>query len=223
MSEPQSTPNQGTPFGHKTQTRPLQDTRPYPYVDLLMRCKRSQGYYYIDLTTYPHVSEHGGTKGVNSTKVESETTRQHPSACVSPYGSADHLIRLEEKRRRNREPERFGGLEVDDQPELHGLLYRQVSGLGAFEDFVHISSGAVVHCREGCAIEPEPAAVHELLVAVYRGQPALCREVHDPCAVCQKQRIPQDDEGRGALLAHRRKCLIERIGLAHCQHVRLDP
>ncbi len=39
----------------------------------------------------------------------------------------DHLIRLEEKARRDSEAEGLGGLQVDDQLELHGVLHGQVT------------------------------------------------------------------------------------------------
>jgi hypothetical protein len=42
---------------------------------------------------------------------------------VTSFGSLlDHLIRPAQQRWRDREPEGFGGLEVDDQLELGGLL-----------------------------------------------------------------------------------------------------
>src|SRR5438445_628246 len=44
-----------------------------------------------------------------------------------------------------RQPERPRGLEVDDQLELRRLLDGKVSGLGAFQDLVHISSGTPIH------------------------------------------------------------------------------
>src|SRR5215468_6582608 len=56
--------------------------------------------------------------------------------------SVDDLIRPQQQRLRDGEPERLGGLEVDDQRELRGLLDRQVTGLGALEDLVDIDSGA---------------------------------------------------------------------------------
>src|ERR1043166_4285981 len=56
--------------------------------------------------------------------------------------SLDHLVRLEEQRRRHREAKGLGGLEVDDQLELRGLLYRQVGGLGAFQDLIHVVGSA---------------------------------------------------------------------------------
>jgi hypothetical protein len=46
--------------------------------------------------------------------------------------SFDDLIRPRQHRRGDREPEHLGGLEVDHEIELRGLLHRQV---------VHVSSG----------------------------------------------------------------------------------
>ena len=40
--------------------------------------------------------------------------------------SADHLVRLEEERGRDREAEGLRSPEVEDQLELHGLFYREV-------------------------------------------------------------------------------------------------
>src|SRR5438445_2462137 len=40
----------------------------------------------------------------------------------------DHLIRPQQQRLRDRQPERLGGLEVDDQLELGGLLDGKIGG-----------------------------------------------------------------------------------------------
>src|SRR2546426_7154605 len=70
---------------------------------------------------------------------------------VSPCAPlADHLIRLEEKRWGHGDPKRLGGLEVDDQLELRGLLDREVPGLGAPQNLVDIdgpTSCNVQHTR----------------------------------------------------------------------------
>jgi hypothetical protein len=47
-----------------------------------------------------------------------------------------------QERRRDREPEGLGGLEVDEQFELRCLLDRDIGGLGALEQFVD---------EDGCA------------------------------------------------------------------------
>src|SRR5262245_12791660 len=57
-------------------------------------------------------------------------------------GLLDDLIRPRQERRRDRQTERFGGLQIDQQVELGGLLDGQVAGLGAFEGAVHIAGGA---------------------------------------------------------------------------------
>ena len=44
----------------------------------------------------------------------------------------DHLVRLEQERRRDREAQGLGGLQVDDEFELHRPLHRQVPGLGVW-------------------------------------------------------------------------------------------
>ena len=47
-------------------------------------------------------------------------------------------IRQDEEVRRDGEAKGLGGLEVDDQLEVHGLLDWQIDRLGAFQDSVHV-------------------------------------------------------------------------------------
>src|SRR5216684_2054923 len=46
-----------------------------------------------------------------------------------PFSWIDHLIRPLQERRRDRQAKGFGGLQVDDQLELGGLLNRKISRL----------------------------------------------------------------------------------------------
>ena len=57
-----------------------------------------------------------------------------PMTCYR--GSLDHLIRPLQERRRDRQAEGLGGLEVDDQLEPVNLLEGQIARLGALEDLV---------------------------------------------------------------------------------------
>src|SRR4029453_460300 len=52
-------------------------------------------------------------------------------------GLANHLVRLDQERRGEHDPEGLGGLEIEDELELHGLLYWQVGRLRTLEDLVH--------------------------------------------------------------------------------------
>jgi hypothetical protein len=58
-----------------------------------------------------------------------------PDFCASVSGLLNHLIRQDEERRGERDPERLRRLAVEDQRELGGLLHGQVGRLGPFEDF----------------------------------------------------------------------------------------
>ena len=58
----------------------------------------------------------------------------------------DYLIRPRQQRRRDRQAEGLGGLEVDHQLELRGLLDGQIGGLGALEDLVDIDCGMFRRC-----------------------------------------------------------------------------
>ena len=49
----------------------------------------------------------------------------------------DYLIRQDEERRGYRDPERLGGLQVDNQRKCRRLLHRQVARPGTFETRVH--------------------------------------------------------------------------------------
>jgi len=90
------------------------------------------------------VSGHRGSEGAHLAKMGSEADPFQPAMQTSgPLAhSADHLVRLEEDDRGDGEPEGLGGLEVDDQLKFRGLLHREVSRFGAFQDLIDIRGGA---------------------------------------------------------------------------------
>src|SRR5215510_1974469 len=61
-------------------------------------------------------------------------------AALVEHGLFDDLISAKQERLRDRQAERLGGLEVDDQIKFRGLLHRQVSRLRALEDLVDVPS-----------------------------------------------------------------------------------
>ena len=52
----------------------------------------------------------------------------------------NQLVRADEHRRWDGDPERLRGLHVDGEFEMCRLLYRQIRGLGTFENLVDIDS-----------------------------------------------------------------------------------
>jgi len=63
-------------------------------------------------------------------------TRRNPSAIL-----LDDLVGEVEDRGWDRHADRLGGLQVDDKQEFGWLLDREISGLGALQDFVDITGG----------------------------------------------------------------------------------
>src|SRR2546422_9416411 len=72
----------------------------------------------------------------------------------------DHLVRLEEERRGDREPERLGGLQIDDQLELHSPLHREIGWLGTLEDLIYVVSSTSPLARETQPIRHERPSLH---------------------------------------------------------------
>jgi hypothetical protein len=54
------------------------------------------------------------------------------------WGLLDHLVGTTEQRRGDREANQFRCFEIDNKIEFGRLLYRQVRGIDASQDFVHV-------------------------------------------------------------------------------------
>src|SRR5215510_8344868 len=74
----------------------------------------------------------------------------------------EHLIRQDEERRGKGDPERLGCLEVEDQLEFHGLLYREVRWLGPLQDFVHVDGNTPDGLNAVWPIGHQPPSFHIL-------------------------------------------------------------
>jgi hypothetical protein len=122
--------------------------------------------------------------------------------------SFDDLIRPQQQRLGDRQAERFGRLEVDDQFKRDGLFHGQVGGPGPLEDPVHVRGGPPVPVGIAWSIRHEAARVREF------SRPAHSREVvpvYKPCnprGVNPEHRVRQDEERMGALFGYRREDLI---------------
>src|SRR6266511_2821598 len=76
---------------------------------------------------------------------------------TNPQTLSDHLGRLEEERRRKRQPESLSGAEVEDELELYGPLHREVGRFGALQDLVYVVGGAPKQVSQSRSIRQEPA------------------------------------------------------------------
>ena len=80
---------------------------------------------------------------VSSFPPKPETRNLKPETGGSVF-LLDHPIRSGQHIRWNRETDLLCGFEIDHQLKLRRLLHRQVRRLSAFQDLVHIASGAAV-------------------------------------------------------------------------------
>jgi hypothetical protein len=73
----------------------------------------------------------------------------------------DDLVGAGEDRWRHGQPERFGGLEIDDQLEVGRLVDGQIGGLGAVEDLSEVNASLMIGSGEaGPVADQAPAATN---------------------------------------------------------------
>ena len=74
--------------------------------------------------------------------------------------SFDQFVSANEERQRHVEPERLGGLEIDNQLDLGGLLHGEISRFRSFEDSVNVEGSPAIHVDviwaipDQCALPP---------------------------------------------------------------------
>src|SRR5438445_11627527 len=82
-----------------------------------------------------------------------------------------YLIRPQQERLRDREPQSLRGLEIDDQLELRCLLHRQIGGLGAVQELDDKCCRSPVQIRDIDAEGHEATEGHRLAEDENRGYP----------------------------------------------------
>ena len=114
--------------------------------------------------------------------------REPPDRWSVMLGSPDHrgspslnnAIRLQAKRRRNREVEGFCRPEIDRQVKLRGLLDREIAGLRALEDPIDVHRRPLVQLDEIRAVRDEAAGFDVLAYAHHDREPVCRRQLHGP-------------------------------------------
>src|SRR5262249_38942306 len=79
----------------------------------------------------------------------------------------------------------LGGLEIDDELEVHRLLDGQISRLGAFQDSVHIVGTTLERIRQRRPVGHEAPILGKHPEFVHRRQSVLGRKVQDLTAMRQ--------------------------------------
>jgi hypothetical protein len=139
-------------------------------------------------------------------------------------GLLDDLVRPSEHRRRDREAEGPGRLEVDHQVEDGGLFDREIGGPCAFEDSVNLTRRAPPDRLEVGRVRHEAAGRHVLALVVHPREAVPEREVSEDRDVrCPgEHRVPGHDQCLSAIPDHRAEGPGEVAGRAGRDELELE-
>src|SRR4029450_10450957 len=128
-------------------------------------------------------------------------------------GSLYDLIRPRQQRRRDREAEGLGGLEVDHELELRGQLDGQVRGLGTLQDPVDVPGGAAVQVRDARSVRHQPPNLHMLFQDEHGCDVVLQPDLGETRSGCNYRGLPEYEKRTDPVFADLRECLFEPTGL----------
>src|SRR5712691_2132837 len=123
---------------------------------------------------------------------------------------------------RHVDAERLGGLEVDHQLEFGRLLDRQIAGLGALQDLVHVRGSSAIQVGQHRPIAHESARRRKLPVVIHRGQAVVRRKLHDPSLIEVDQVAPERDQGVNTLLLDGREGRFKVVRSSHLDRCKTD-
>jgi hypothetical protein len=109
--------------------------------------------------------------------------------------SLDDLVGAGEDRRRDRQPERLRGVEIDDQLEGGRLLDRQVGRLGAAEGPADVTANLAVDASEARPVADQATDLNELAEIVYRRNGITRRRRRELVAMAREGRGGANDKG----------------------------
>src|SRR5712691_6236143 len=123
---------------------------------------------------------------------------------------------------RHVDAERLGRLEVDHQLEFGRLLDRQIAGLGALQDLVHVRGSSAIQVGQHRPIAHESARRRKLPVVIHRGQAVVRRKLHDPSLIEVDQVAPERDQGVNTLLLDGREGRFKVVRSSHLDRCKTD-
>jgi hypothetical protein len=109
----------------------------------------------------------------------------------------DYLVGQREYLGGNFDPQRLGGLAIDNKFELGRLQHRQVSGPGAFEDAAGVDSDLAIHVEKTCAVAHQAASRCKVAVFVDSGNPIPIGQRNDSLALADKEIIGNNKQRVG--------------------------
>ena len=98
--------------------------------------------------------------------------------------SSDNSVGSSENVRRNRQADLFSSFQIDHELELHRLLNRKVSGLGAFQDLVDVGCGASIIIRSVRTVGHKAPIFYKTRIGVDHRQPTFFSVAHEFFPVC---------------------------------------
>src|SRR5262249_48871573 len=142
-------------------------------------------------------------------------SRLTPYAYRLTAASFDHSIRPEQHGLRNRQIERFRGLEIDQKLEFRRPFDRQVCGLGAFEDPVNVGGGTSIEFGDVGTIGYEAALLCPPRAVPNRWQTTLRRKFENALSIKSKETRCWENECVRAFLSREFKRALKIIRAAY--------
>src|SRR5215470_1826900 len=137
-----------------------------------------------------------------------------PSACAGPLcRSLDHFIRPRQERWRDREAERLGCLQVDDEPERRSLLNWNLADIRAAQDLVDDVSSLPNSIVEVVSVCHEATPRRKGVDLRDSREPEFQGEVDQRLEVSADKGVTNDDDSLSPLRMNRRKRFVEFISV----------
>src|SRR5262249_42880330 len=142
-------------------------------------------------------------------EMQKSTAGKFHSEPSSPFTSFDHLVGAGEQWQRDSDAEGLGGLEIDDQLDLGGLLDGQITRLFALENFADVNADQTIVFRLIASVAHQPAGCDELAILEDRRHRVANAQRSKLLAPASEQCSRSDDEPAYSQLDQCGKHLIE--------------
>ncbi len=107
----------------------------------------------------------------------------------------------------------LAALQIDEELKLLRLLYREIGGLGAFQDFVHIRRGAAEQVGDAHGIDHKAAFFDKFCTGVCRREPVFYRKFQNLCSVRVEDEARKHEDCVSTLLGCGAECSLNILGI----------